>query len=476
MLHDRHKTWLDARGIDPILAEKFGLETTSAGGANWLTVPYVERGQVVNHKWRLTGEKKHKMDEGAPLVLWNHDVLLSDEVRNGAPVIITEGEWDALTAIRCGFRHAISVPNGAPQDESENPFEERRYQCIQRSRDLIDRVKTFILATDDDEPGRVLAADLARLLGPERCKFVRYAADCKDLNEVLVMHGAETVMACLNDAKPYPVKGYYRMSDFPDPPSVTSVEIGMTGMEQVFKLVPGSFSVITGYAGRGKTSLTLVMMAKLLKQGVPMTLASFETQARPILERRMRAAIYEVPEFSPQCLRPGPADDLMERKLGIIAQTPENEDTEMDLDYLLELAKVSVLRDGSRLLVIDPWNEIEHKRASDESETDYIGRAIRSLKRFARLYDCAVWLVAHPRSPRMDGKLKIPTLYDISGSANFANKADYGIVIHREDLRGTRVIFRVNKVRMGLPGRCDELVYDWKEQISGYELCRDQAA
>jgi twinkle protein len=117
----------------------------------------------------------------------------------------------------------------------------------------------------------------------------------------------------------------------------------------------------------------------------------------------------------------------------------------MDLDYLLELAKVAVMRDGIRLLVIDPWNEIEHKRRPDESETDYIGRAIRALKRFARLYECAVWLIAHPRTPRMDGKLKIPTLYDISGSANFANKADYGIVVHREDVRSTRVIFRVSR-------------------------------
>lgn len=476
MLHDRHKDWLQGRGIDPILAEKFGLDTINDAGANWLTVPYVERGQVVNRKWRMTSDKRHKMDEGAPLVLWNHDVLLSPEVQNGAPVIITEGEWDALVAIQSGFRHVMSVPNGAPKVESDNPFEERRYECIQRSRDLIDKVSCFILATDDDEPGRVLAADLARLLGPERCKFVRYAADCKDLNDVLKMHGVETVVANLNDAQQYPVKGLYRLSEFPEPPAIQALDVGMDGMDQVYKLVPGTFTVVTGYAGRGKTSLVMVMLAKLLKQGVPMTLASFETMPRPILERRMRAAIYELPEFSPQCMRRGPADDLMENKLTIIAQTPETEDTEMDLDFVLDLAKTSVMRDGTRLLVIDPWNEIEHKHRNGESETEYVGRAIRALKRFARLYDCAVWLIAHPRTPRIDGKLKMPTLYDISGSANFANKADYGIAIHREDVRNTRVIFRTIKVRMGLPGRCEELVYDWKEQVSGYELCRDVAA
>jgi len=474
MIHERHKGWLSDRGIDPILAEKFGLETTSDATGNWLSVPYIERGQVVNHKYRLTAEKRHRMDEGAPLILWNHDVLLTPEVQAGAPVIITEGEWDALAAIQAGFKHVLSVPNGAPRNESENPFEERRYECIQRSRDLIDRVKTFILATDNDEPGRVLAADLARLLGPERCKFVEYAADCKDLNDVLQIHDAATLVANINDARAYPVKGLYRLSDFPEPPAIVSLEVGIPGVDDMFRLVPGTFSVITGYAGRGKTSLILVMLAKLLKRGVPIALASFETLPKPILERRMRAAIYECAEYDRPALSPGPADDLFERLFGVIAQTPETEDTEMDLDYLLELAKVAVLRDGIRLLVIDPWNEIEHKRAANESETDYTGRAIRAIKRFARLYECAVWLVAHPRKPQLDGKLRIPTLYDLSGSANFANKADYGVVVHRERMDDTIVTMRVNKVRMGLPGKCGDVVLDYHERSSSYVMARGE--
>src|SRR3546814_2766159 len=74
MLHDKHKQWIEARGIPADLAEKLGLETTRDGAGFWLSVPYVERGQVVNHKYRQTSEKKHRMDQGAPLCLWNHDV------------------------------------------------------------------------------------------------------------------------------------------------------------------------------------------------------------------------------------------------------------------------------------------------------------------------------------------------------------------------------------------------------------------
>jgi twinkle protein len=474
MLSGEHLDWLRKRGIDPVIAEMFKLDTISDGGGIWLSVPYVERGRIVNHKYRMTAEKRHRMDEGAPLVLWNHDALLSPKIEHGAPVIVTEGEWDALTAIQSGFDLALSVPNGAPQTMSSNPFEERRYECIQRSRDLIDQVKTFVLATDADEAGRILAADLARLLGPERCRFVEYPDGCKDLNEVKIAHGEATVVSIINDARPYPVKGLYRLSDFPDPAPVQSIDSGIDGLGEMFPLVPGTFAVISGYAGRGKTSLILVMVAKMLDRGVPMAIASFETLPRPILERRLRAALYGCAEYDRQALQPGAADELFENRLGIIAQTPDNEDDEIDVGYLLELAKVAVLRDGIRLLIIDPWNEIEHKRRQDESETDYVGRAIRAIKRFAKLYECAVWLVAHPKKPQGDGKLRLPTLYDLSGSANFANKADYGVVVHRERMDSNVIQVRVNKVRMGLPGRTGDVYLTWEPAVSGYTRNRDR--
>lgn len=41
-----------------------------------------------------------------------------------------------------------------------------------------------------------------------------------------------------------------------------------------------------------------------------------------------------------------------------------------------------------------------------------------------------VWFVAHPRQLR-EWKGQPPNLYDISGSAHFINKADNGIVVHR---------------------------------------------
>lgn len=275
-------------------------------------------------------------------------------------------------------------------------------------------------------------------------------------------------LALVGNPPRYLMQGLHRIEDFPEPPAVARIQIGMDGVDELFSLVPGTFTVITGYAGQGKSSWLMAAIGKLLMAGIPLTLASFETQPKPVLLRRLRATMLNVPEFDRQALHVGPADEAISANLSLIAQIGTDDATEMDISYLLGLAMIAVREDGSKLLIIDPWNEIEHKRASDESETDYTGRAIRAIKRFCRRLDCAVWLVAHPRKPQMDGRLKKPSLYDLAGSANFANKADYGIIIHREDLTSTLMDFKVCKVRMGLPGRMGEVTLNFDHRTSNY--------
>ena len=463
-LHQIHREWVEQRGISAELAEKFGLETVRLDGANWLSVPYVERGQIVNHKYRLTSEKRHQMDKGARLTLWNHDCLLEPSDK---PVVITEGEWDAMVALSLGWR-AVSVPNGAPASETEDAANAKRYEYLWNARELLNKVKQFILATDGDEPGRALRSDLVSLLGADRCSFVEYPwgidSPMKDLNEVYLAFGPEGVSNILNDAKPVPVQGLFRISDFPEPGPIHTIPIGVPGLSDLINIHPGTLTVLTGYAGQGKTSLTLAIVGHLLRHNIPVTLGTFETAPRPILERRLRAAILQCQEHSIPHHMAAEADKLIHDNLTIIAQMV-GEDQEMSLEDVLELARIAVEREGSKVLILDPWNEIEHKRRRDESETEYTGRAIRALKHFMRQYQVAIWIVAHPAKP--DGgsvKVSVPGLYSISGSAHWANKPDYGLVYTRPDRTSNIAKVYVTKVRMGLPGREGEveLAYDWR--------------
>lgn len=458
-LHERHAQWIEARGLNVELARQLGIYTKQEGGKNWLSVPYVEEGRVLNHKYRFTGEKRHKMDRGAPLILWNHDVLLQDSVKNGQQeIIITEGEWDAVAAIQCGFQFTVSVPNGAPEKPTDLPHDTEsdaeRYRFIWRAKSHLDQVCSFILAVDGDEAGIALAADLARRLGPERCKFVAYPDDCKDLNEVLEKHGEAEVVRILNSARAYPIKGIYQFSDFPEPPPIMAISLALPVHDDCIKMVPGTLTVWTGFAGAGKTSLLMFLIANLLHAGVNIAMGSFETAVRPILHQKLIEALCSSVRSNITYDDLRRAEAILAKRFFIIAQDSDDPDHELTLEETLELARISVFRDGVRLFIIDPWNELEHKRGRDENEAEYTGRAIRAWKAFAKAYKCAVWIVAHPKKPGEFGRsANAPGLYDISGSAHWANKADYGVVIHRPDPSLPITEMTVVKVRMGLPGR-----------------------
>lgn len=475
-IHAAHQAWLKAREIDPALAEKLGFRSVKDGKGYWLATPFVENGREINAKRRLTSRKDFRMDDGAPLTLWNHDCLLDPRVQSGEQsVIVTEGEMDALAAIQSGFPFAVSVPNGAPTQASDDPFEAKRYAYLDRLRPILDKVGRFILCGDADGPGQALNQDLARILGPWRCKFVRYGADAKDMNDVLAIYGQSGVVEIISGAKDWPVGGLYRVSDIPETPMPDGIAVDVDGLNDLFPFVPETFTVITGYAGSGKTSLILRILANLMKRGVNMALGSFETRTKPILIRRLRSALLNVPEFHPSATGPSEVDELIEQRLSIIQQMPQDEDEDMDLDRVLDLAATAVVRHGVKLLVIDPWNEIEHKRRRDESETDYTGRAIREIKRFMRNTGCAVWVVSHPTKPEM-GKVRRPNLYSISGSANWANKADYGLVIHRDDKESVLVDALVAKVRMGLPGKEGMATLAFDHRTMDYRRARGEFA
>ena len=478
MIAQVHLDWLENRKITNELATKFGLTTTQGGGKNWLTVPYVERGKTVNHKYRTTYAKDHRMDKDAPLTLCNHDCLLDPRVQSGElPVIITEGEWDMLSLIMAGFEHVVSVPNGAAKisaDELGNP-ESSQLRYLWRARDLLDKVGMFVLATDDDEPGRELRDNLSRWLGPERCKFVQYPEHCKDFNDVLRDWEPEALVKIIRDAKPYPIKNIYRLSEFPEPPEREPINLGIAALTEALPLVTSALTVVTGFAGAGKTSMIMAVVAAQLKAGVPVAMGSFETLPKPILQRRLRAHILGCNEYAIPVNRIAEADRIIENKLIVIANNA-GEDDEIDLESMIELCRVAVLRDGAKFIVIDPWNEIEHKMRNNEQEHAYTNRAIRALKKFMRDYDVALWIVVHPRKPDLQAsRARMPSLYDASGSAHWANKADYGLVMWRPDKKTNVVEAHVTKVRMGYPGKetVVRLAYDFR--TSRYDAASDLA-
>lgn len=480
---------IERRGLNPETAVRFGLYTARSESGevvpdvngNIVVFPFEEHGVTVNEKYRAPG-KKFWQSKGGKKTFFNADALDDPALEDGRmALVVTEGEIDMLTAIDCGFPLAVSVPDGAPSavdpskpSEPIDPAADAtgKYEFLWNNRDRLKRVKRFILAVDNDPPGQRLAAELVRRLSASRCLFVTYPEGCKDLNDVLMRHGAEAVSAVLNGAQHYPVKGVYTLKDFPDRGAIETFLTGWDTVDTLFKAFAPSFVVVTGIPGHGKSSWTTHLTVNLAElHGWKTALFSPEMPIVPHMRDKIRriAGRSAVDRMSKEQL--ANVDRWIDEHFVFIDHDNQSDDEDITLEWLLERAADAVLRYGIRVLEIDPWNEIEHAKDPRESMTEYVNRALRTLKKFGQRYGIMVIVVAHPtKDVGKDGKSRVPTLYDVSDSSAWANKPDIGIVIDRPDPNVDETMVYVKKVRFEGTGEKGAVRMRFDRETSRYEL------
>ncbi len=473
-----------ARGISRDIVERNSISTAKTwmpGEKNKLDAiafPYQRDGTVVNTKYR-TFDKRFRQEKDAEKVFYGLDTVGDHET-----IVIVEGEMDALSLQAAGLHQGmgvLSVPDGAPQRVRDNlpPREaDAKFEYIWNCWSVLERATKVILATDSDVPGRALVEELARRIGKEKCWLVSWPAidgvPRKDANEVLISDGAEVLRQCVEQARPYPVSGLHSVDDFRD--RVLSIyegglsrgfSTGWPTVDEYMTIAPGQFTVVTGTPGSGKSEFVDALCVNLATEyGWPFAICSFENDPAEdhipkLVEKRMRMPFWYGP--TPRMDLPNLMEGMgwvKEHFHFIVA-----DDETPTIDWILERARVAVARYGIRGLVIDPYNEVEHRRPGRMTETEYVSELIGKCKRFARLHDVHVWFVAHPAKLQRDpqGNLPVPNLYDISGSAHWVNKADIGVVVWRDMKDVTKPVeIHVKKVRFKRVGKTGvaELVYD----------------
>jgi twinkle protein len=167
----------------------------------------------------------------------------------------------------------------------------------------------------------------------------------------------------------------------------------------------------------------------------------------------------------------GDADDTIDDAFAFLDADPtgRSDDDDFDLRWIINKAVDAVLRYDARILLIDPWNEVEHAKRRDESTTEYVARSIRELRRFARDYGVVVIVVVHPtKDVHEKGEVRIPTLYDADGSAAWFNKSDHGVCIHRRDPYQDESSIFVQKVRFRTTGEKGEIRMSFDRRTGRY--------
>ncbi|MEG1564593.1 MAG: AAA family ATPase [Bacteroides sp.] len=452
---------------DLLITEQLELLPQTGQRQNCACFNYFEKGELVNVKYR-DGAKNFKMVAGAELIPYN-----VDGIYNTPEAIITEGEIDALSYMALGRRDVISVPAGANANLTWlDRFVETHF----------DSKKVIYLATDTDRKGLVLRAELLRRLGSDRCRIVSYGAGCKDANEHLVRYGLESLRITLEQAEEIPLEGVFTAADVATDLR-TLYENGFgrgadTGLENLDKLCTFELQrllILSGVPGDGKSEFTDELVLRLCLRH-DWRVAFFSPENVPVVYHLCKLAEkLTARRFHSGC---GMTDQLYQRVTRYLTDhichiLPEKED--FSLDTVLEKGRELVARRGIRILVIDPLNRLESGQTAGMTETQYLSQVLNRLSAFAVHNGCLVVLVAHPRKMNrnpLTNKRAVAEMYDINGSAEFFNKADFGLIIERDREAGV-VRVHVEKVKfkqLGQPGVAS-FVYD---TVSGrYYPCEE---
>jgi len=457
------ETFFERRGISREVVESFGVyrATHSFGEApeSCIAFPYFVDGELVNVKYR-TSDKRFRQEAGTQRTLFGVDKLKGSWANL---VVFVEGEMDVMACAEAGIV-AVSLPDGAPK-EAKFDSNDKRFDAI-RSHEWIFEADSVIIATDGDGPGMALAEELVHRFGRDKCSRVQWPEGIKDANDLLIAKGKQALKDLIAQAEPYPIEGIYRASDYAE--QVISIwhgriqkplSTGFPLLDQIYKVMPGTFHLVTGVPNHGKSNFVDQLMVNLsIHHGWRFAVFSPEHSTAQHLRRLAEKVVQKPFDI-------GPTERMTEQELrsaigwlNEMIYFIEAQDKIPTIDWLLSKAKSAVGRYGVRGIVIDPYNEIDARRDGNKREDEHIRDLISVCKQFCRTHDVTIWMIAHPskmmRQP--DGAIPPPTLYDVSGAAHWNNMADVGLVVHRDfDADLTRVITR--KIReQGLYGTIGE--------------------
>lgn len=428
-------------------------------------------------KARAVPEKAFIAGKGFKLSFWNLEAVL----RAGHPTIyITEGELDACALVEAGISQdqVLSVPNGAVERPADADKEMRGYvYALDALKAGLSRTKKFVWCGDMDGPGRSLRSDMAKILGAARFWFVDWPDGCKDANDVLKFEGANFLREMVADgALQWPIDGLFKLSELPEPPTLTLWNPGFAEWESKIRLAPRTMSVVTGHPGHGKTQLWTQIWFNIVRAYcLPIAVASFETRAKPHIQRYLRTLLTGKLERNMDEDEKRKADTFIEDRYLFMVH-PEGRPS---LKWFLDMCEVAVIRHGVRIIQLDPWNRLEAARGRDQSETEYIGMCLREFHSFCHDMNVHGQILAHPA--KMDGgrRGQAPGLEDISGSKNWENMVDQGFVVYRPKMfdgkeRVTKAELHHRKARFDELGYPCVLDLDFKPEIGKY-VSRDCA-
>ena len=417
-------SYINKRCISENTVNYAGVKEDSKG--NIVFIYKNELGEHITNKYRPSRKINKDKKE---LKMWfeaetNINTLyLMEKADITKPLVICEGEFDALSLIEAGYKNVVSVPTGCKSTE-----------WITTNWTWLEQFEEIILWYDNDEPGKEGAREVFNRL-PNKVVKIVYSDICNDINELLYKHGKEVVLKQLERAS-IPliegVKSTKQIKTF----NIYEAETIQTGIskidDRIIGLPLGSLNVITGRTGEGKsTILNQFFIGESIRQGYKVFLFSGEltesnakgwlldtlANKEDLLEFTNKKG-YKYKKLSSSAV--SRIDDFLEDKFFLYTEE------DYTINAIISKMEIMAKRYGVKVFCIDNLMVTEN---DEKEELRNQTEIVKKLKSFAKKYNAIVHLVAHPRKPQ-NGQVGLDKS-DISGSANITNLADYVMIVQR---------------------------------------------
>ena len=433
--------YLAKRGLTPDVMHLLGVgyakiyfdgdpgQNIPPGEKTCLAFRFLENGQLLNVQYKST-DKCFRFEKGGQMLPYNINAALDAET-----IYLTEGMMDAAVLVQCGYQGVVSLSNGTGTN----------MKTFDKYLDSHLKGKKIVYAGDTDEPGIKKREEVARYFADYEFCYVEWkvssGTEVKDANDVLMAEGEEAVHRCMESAKPMPIARVITIDNemeafdellangIPRFPGVQH----LYGFTHMIRFEPGRLMVISGFPGSGKSTFAdnlVVMLA--VEQGwraavfspekYPTSLHYYEL-GQILMGREMSAKYMSV-------------ESIARGKRFLRENVVHISDDCTQIEETLSTAAQLVRQKNIQVLLIDPFNYVDLPVQPGSTDTQKIAITLKQIVEFAHKYKVLVIVVAHPRKPQADNnrqqKDTVPSLYDIAGSADFYNKCDYGLIVHRE--------------------------------------------
>lgn len=412
---------LEQRGFEKWVLKQFRLGYKLIEGNPTIVIPYFDRhGTCVGMKYdfflRPDGTSKYQKEKNTKTQAFNLQYI--DLTK---PLVITEGEYDAISLFQYGYENVVSVPNGA---SGVNGWVEE-----------INTASRYYLAGDNDGAGEEGAKKLGQQLGLSKC--FRVYPRCKDFNNAL-QYGItkDQIDIWFRDAEPMFQAPVTDIASYVDK-AIEHLEnpILNRGTTTSWKVLdyylggirPKEVTVISGKSGNGKTTFSMALIGNLIKQGMKCLVVSPEMKEEKLLLELAN-------NFYSKQVNKKELQQFVENHGGMVklasmygSWTEEKQKSLMD--YLFDLIEYSCRTFGIQFIFIDHLRLFTS--AKEEQERPDIDEFMKRCVRMSMLNNCHVWLVVQPRKLAV-GQRKV-TRGDLKGSGNIEQDAHNILLIHREE-------------------------------------------